>query len=411
MFSKLKFKLIFFNMLIVGFLILLIGLMIFWGSPHVNISDVTDEMWGMALEGTIQDINPHSHQHITHKRKSLILLQLDNQNQLLNTSPSATKMDTKLLNNLIEQALSSPSHSGQITSQTGEIYPFVKVSYNSPLGTVLVFRDLRLAKLDLISYGFKLIGLIILSVFLVFLGSLFLSSKALVPICNAWQKQLDFSADASHELRTPIAAIQANTELILSNSDETVASQKKWLHSILKESKRMASLIEDLLLLSRADSGQLLLVKTPFLFDQAIKEALEPMEPLALESHIAFELKLEPRVHFIGDINRIKELIIILVDNAIKYMNRPGSIEITLKQTKHKIKLLVADNGEGIAPDAVSHLFDRFYRVDKTRSRHKGGAGLGLSIAKWIVQEHSGHITVESMLGKGTRFLITLPLN
>lgn len=397
-------------MFIVGTIVLLVVLIVFWQSPHSNTTDVTHDMWEMALAG-IKKEQPSACPKPSRKSSSLIYVQLDSHNQLITQSTSATKIEPSLLDELINKALSSSENSGQILLETGETYPYVKVAYNPNAEVTLVFRDLHKVKIEFIDLIFDLAAIFFICVLLVFLGSLYLSSKALVPIRSAWQKQLDFSADASHELRTPIAAIQTNAELIFSNSEETVASQEKWLFNILKENKRMARLVEDLLVLSRFDSGQSLLVKAPLLLDQVIKDALQPLEPLAAERQIELHLDLSPEIHFVGDTNRIKQLVIILVDNAIKYMNRPGSIEVTLTQIRHMVELVVADNGEGITLEALPHLFDRFYRVDKARSRNKGGAGLGLSIAKCITEEHGGCITAESMLGKGTRFIIKLPLN
>jgi len=250
-----------------------------------------------------------------------------------------------------------------------------------------------------------------LAVIMVFVGSWLLSKAAIKPIQTAWQKQLDFTADASHELRTPIAVIQTNLELVMDSPEESVESQMKWLKNIEAEHKRMAKLVEDLLTLSRADTDQQALDAELFMFGDTLSEALVPFEPIASGKNIAFETNINNSIAFNGDRKRIKQLFIILIDNALKYMDSSGTITISLDRNEKEIRLTVADTGYGIEAEHLEKIFDRFYRVTKTRKLNQDGSGLGLSIAKWIVCEHRGSIQVESTPGIGTTFTVCLPIN
>ena len=248
-----------------------------------------------------------------------------------------------------------------------------------------------------------------LGIVLVFIGSWLLSKKAVEPIEKAWQKQLDFTADASHELRTPIAVIQTNLELVLDSPTETVASQMKWLKNIEAENNRMAQLVGDLLTLSRADTNEQVLEVEPLVLNEIISETLTAFEPIATEKKIELKTQFADELIFNGDRKRMKQLFAILIDNALAYMNRSGTITIDLQDVEKEIILTVTDTGYGIDSDHLDKIFDRFYRVSKTRTLKQEGAGLGLAIAKWIVTEHGGAIYVESILDVGTTFTIRLP--
>jgi len=255
----------------------------------------------------------------------------------------------------------------------------------------------------------KLFSTILLSTVMVLAGSWLLSKVAVAPVKQAWQKQLDFTADASHELRTPIAVIQTNLELVMDSPDETVGSQMKWLKNIEAENIRMARLVEDLLTLSRADTNQQTLEKETFMLDEAISEALVPFEPIAGRKSIALQARINSKTAFHGDRKRIKQLIVILVDNALNYTDGPGTVTVSLARSEKALELTVSDTGHGMEAEHLDKIFDRFYRVTKTRNLHQDGSGLGLSIAKWIVQEHGGAIQVDSSPGCGTTFTVFLP--
>ena len=244
---------------------------------------------------------------------------------------------------------------------------------------------------------------------LVFLGSWVLSKKAVLPIEKAWQKQLDFTAEASHELRTPLTVIKTNLELVMDSPEETVESQMKWLKNIEIEQERMAKLVSDLLTLSRSDTNQQELEICPFMFDEVVLQVAKSFEIVANKQDVDIVVQAADSVHFVGDAKRMEQLVIILVDNALKHMNRSGKLYITATQNEKETTLLVADTGCGIEGKHLAHLFDRFYRIKKTKTSNCDGTGLGLAIAKWIAEAHGGTIFVESTLNVGTEFTVRMP--
>lgn len=244
-------------------------------------------------------------------------------------------------------------------------------------------------------------GVIIILV-LVFIGSIFISGFAIKPIKKAWQQQLDFTADASHELRTPLAVIRSNLEIVLEHPEKQVKEQKKWLNNVLEETERMSKLVEELLTLSKADT------KDPNCHNQEIplcilaNDRISAYTAMAHKHDIQLENRIPEALTILGDPFRISQLFSILIDNAIKYMNRPGSLVISGYQKGRHIYMDFSDNGEGILEDDLNQVFMRFYRGDKSRSRKKDGFGLGLSIAKLIVENHHGSISINSSPGIGT---------
>lgn len=249
-----------------------------------------------------------------------------------------------------------------------------------------------------------------LAILIVYISSLIISTIAIAPIKEAWQRQLDFTADASHELRTPLAVIQANLELVMDNPEETVAEQTRWLKNSLEEALRMNKIVNDLLVLSRADTEGSSISTEHIDLSSLVNIALESFTSTADKKDITLRGSIEENIQMNGNPDRLMQLIIILVDNAMKYMTPPGSIDVQLTSSVKEITIRVSDTGDGIAEEDQEHIFDRFYRVDKARSHTDGGTGLGLSIAQWIVNSHHGKIEVNSTIGYGTEFIIRFPL-
>ncbi|RKD30296.1 sensor histidine kinase [Lacrimispora algidixylanolytica] len=257
----------------------------------------------------------------------------------------------------------------------------------------------------------RFIWTISLAIGMVFAGSWLLSKAAIRPIKAAWQKQLDFTADASHELRTPIAVIRTTLELLMDSPEETIGSQMKWLKNMEAENLRLAKLVDDLLTLSKADTNQQTLETKTFLLNDVITNALLLFEPIATRKNIVLEVCINDNINFHGDKKRMEQLMVILMENALNYSDGPGTIKLSITQIKTKYKLMLTDTGVGIEKEHLDKIFDRFYRINQTRKRNPDGSGLGLSIAKWIVQEHGGTIEVASTPGIGTTFTIVLPVN
>ncbi|MBT2689367.1 PAS domain-containing protein [Bacillus sp. ISL-47] len=224
------------------------------------------------------------------------------------------------------------------------------------------------------------------------------------------QIRKDFVANVSHELKTPITSIKGFSETLLDGAMEDKQALNDFLNIILKESDRLQSLIQDLLDLSKIEQQGFSLKFQPMNLTVALDEVLAITKGKAAEKDIVFEYKREEKPIYIeGDVHRLKQVFINIISNAISYTPNQGSIYICLQETETAVLTEIADTGIGIEAKEISRIFERFYRVDKARSRNSGGTGLGLAIVKHLVEAHKGSITVKSEVGKGTSFTIELP--
>jgi two-component system, OmpR family, heavy metal sensor histidine kinase CusS len=227
---------------------------------------------------------------------------------------------------------------------------------------------------------------------------------------SAFLRVTQFTADASHELRTPVSLIRTEAELALRRSRGEI-EYREALHHILQEAERMTALIGELLELARADSGRESLHLHPIDLRETLHHVVESWRQIATARNLGFNATLEPQSVFVlGDETALRRVIEILLDNAFKYTPDPGTVHLSLSSQGESVALTLRDSGVGIAPEEQAKIFERFYRVDKSRSREQGGAGLGLSIAQWIVAQHRGSIEVESDLGTGSVFYVRLPI-
>ncbi len=226
---------------------------------------------------------------------------------------------------------------------------------------------------------------------------------------HAFRQQRRFVADASHELRTPVSVIRSITDVALAQPT-TVQEYVQVLQDINAESDRLGMLIADLLALARADESRVHFDQDTVQLDLLTSDVLASMDVLAAERGIALMSgELCPTV-VLGDAARLIQVIMSLVENALTYTNAGGRVTLTVKANETHGVLTVSDNGIGIAPNDQVHIFERFYRADPARSRTAGGSGLGLSIVDWIVRAHGGNVSVESQLGQGSTFSVSLPL-
>ncbi|MFH1382336.1 MAG: ATP-binding protein [Chloroflexota bacterium] len=227
---------------------------------------------------------------------------------------------------------------------------------------------------------------------------------------TAFTRQRQFTADASHELRTPLAIMEAESTLALSK-ERTDAEYRKSLELVSQEISYMSAIIGKLLFLARSDTG-----KEPLNLEEInLKEVLtglaSDVEALARDKGLQFMLGPLEDLTVRGDRVKLRQLFLNIFENAIRYTPDGGSISDSLVRKDGMALVAISDTGIGIAPEHLPHIFERFYRVDKARSRAEGGAGLGLAIARHITETHGGKITVESQVGKGTTFYISLPLS
>lgn len=249
------------------------------------------------------------------------------------------------------------------------------------------------------------------------LGGFFASNRALQPIARSWNSQQRFVADASHELRTPLAVIQANLDVVLGHASESVLDNMEWLSNARTEIARLGRLTDDLLTLARIDSNQTQLRMEEVDLRAVVREICDSFAILAHMKDMQLMLDEPSARHpaetpmiLYGDAGRLRQLVIILVDNAIKYTPNGGSVRILLDRRRDTIRLKVLDTGVGIGKEELRYIFDRFYRSDQARERATGGAGLGLAIARWIVTMHKGKLSASSKPGQGSVFTVLLPV-
>ena len=253
-------------------------------------------------------------------------------------------------------------------------------------------------------------GSIVGGLLLALAGGYALAGRALRPIRAAVDSQRMFIADASHELRSPLAVIRANAEVLERHIEEPVSANKEAVADIISEAGRLGRLVGQMLTLAQADSGQpSALVFSDVDFGEIAEDVGRTMRRLASQRWMTLETDIDHSIRLRGDPDRLRELLFILLDNAIKYSGNGAHVRLELHGTGRSATLRVNDSGPGIPPDALPYIFDRFYRVDKSRSRAAGGSGLGLAIAKWIAEAHGGAIRAESTVGAGTTFIVDLP--
>ena len=241
-----------------------------------------------------------------------------------------------------------------------------------------------------------LAGIFALSLVVLFLLSVLLSKWAVTPIEDAWNRQRAFFSNASHELKTPLAVISANLDVITSNPDETVAEQGKWFGYIRSEADKMSRLINEMLYIAREERTDSKTVMAELDLSEATEGACLAMEAVAFEKGKTLITDIEPNVTVKGDKESLTRIINILIDNAVSHSSEHSEITVRLKKSRGKAKLTVENQGKPIPKEDLQRIFDRYYRTDASRSRDTGGFGLGLAIAKTVAEKHGGTITAES---------------
>jgi signal transduction histidine kinase len=260
----------------------------------------------------------------------------------------------------------------------------------------------------LVTLGFLFLGI-------AFLLSYFMSKRAMIPIRKSFHRQREFVADASHELRTPLSILHSSLDVLeMEEGKQMSGFSQNVLSNMKNEVRRMTHLVGDLLTLARSDSGVPDLQYENFDLVPSAKQLVQSTQTLAQAKNIRLRLHAPSTLPVHGDHERIKQLLYILLDNAIKYTPNGGDVNLTLSAAPYEkqpsLRIVVQDTGIGIPLEEQGRIFDRFYRVDKNRSRQMGGTGLGLSIARWIAEAHQGTIQISSTPGKGSTFTVIMPI-
>ena len=275
--------------------------------------------------------------------------------------------------------------------------------------TIYVGKDVTAIYSGLKKSIYMLISIGFLAMIITTIIGYIIAGRALIPLKNAYDSQKQFTADASHELRTPLAVIMTSTDLLLSDPSIQNPFLRDIIVDVKDEVKKMTKLVGDLLMLARSDNDRLKLKIQKLNLVELLEQNVRMMTPLAEKKGVILVGKTNGKVTIDGDEEKIKQLILILVDNAVKYTPEGGNVAVRLEDgDDSRAVFSVQDSGIGIAPEDQEKIFERFYRVDKARSREMGGNGLGLSIATEILRLHDGKISVDSKLGVGTKFTVAL---
>jgi signal transduction histidine kinase len=274
-------------------------------------------------------------------------------------------------------------------------------------GTSLEPTESALHALLLVLVGGGALGLL-----LSLAAAWFLSGRALIPIQRAFQQQQEFIADASHELRTPLTVLRSATDLLNQHREEPLDENGELFDDVRAEIARMERLAQDLLTLARSDAGGLELMTAPVEMEAIASEVVRRTKPLAQSKGVQLSLQglADPEAVVEVDPDRMQQVLLILIDNAIKHTPSGGKVDVSVRRHGQQVSVEVADTGSGISAEHLPRVFDRFYRADRARASEQGGTGLGLAIAKMLVDAHHGHLQLTSQLGSGTQATVTLPV-
>ena len=269
--------------------------------------------------------------------------------------------------------------------------------------TMLVIRNVSLKSLKSKLFYISTIIIITSAV-----ASYVLSKRTLKPIFMAWEKQTEFVQNAAHELRTPLTIIQAKQQLLLKEPESKIIDKSEDIRLTINETRRLTKLVKELMILATADSNKLQVKKEQKNIDEVIKETTAPYIEYAEMQGKKLVLDLNCNKVANIDVSKITELMVILLDNAIKYTKENEKITVKTHNKDGRCFIEVIDEGIGISDEQKKHIFERFYRADKARSRETGGTGLGLAIAQTIVKAHGGTIRVYNNEPKGTKFVVKI---
>lgn len=428
MFKKLKMKFIIMNMLTISLLVLgafgVIYTMTYQNIEKENETKILNVATGNSVDLRYNQSFNFNDDRLTGSIPSNYSLSfsviLDENNSLINIQ-SYVDLPIGFIQRATNEALFDEKEAGKF-KLNGKTWMYkmddsgsMGFTEGSGMGSVIYIQDTkRISFLDITDSEQVLSQLLIslsvlgsIMIFLILLLSIYFSKRAVAPVEAAYDAQKKFLEDASHELKTPIAAVIANTEAVLSNSNETVGSQEQWLKHIKDESARMSQLVNGLLYLSRSEYEEDTLEISELDYSKLVSDLVLSVEALVFERGFNLNTDVDEGILLKSDGGRIKQIIRILLDNALKYTNEKGTIEMKLKNNEDSVEFVLSNTGEGIPEEDISKVFDRFYRVNKARTGD-GSYGIGLSIASVLVNELGGKLKVESIENEITTFTFKL---
>ncbi|MEG1559362.1 MAG: HAMP domain-containing sensor histidine kinase [Clostridia bacterium] len=408
MISKLRRKIVLTNMLLVTFVLIIVFVSI-CVSTSKNLENGNRYSLSLALNRPQDDpFLPFEKENPSSGSMSpvLIIMTDDDGNILYTSKPDFLSISNETKMGAIAAVLNNPEKSYGVLDGYSIIYMYSDTKYGVKIALMDTSRQIAaMEELILTSLMLGILGL-----FAFFFISMFLANLALRPITNAWRQQRRFIADASHELKTPLTVILANSEILLKNIENSGHDEnQKWLENTKSEALRMKALVSDMLYLAKSDDKRIKSVFSEMNLSETVLSETLTFESVSFEKGLIVNSDIVENINILGDEKQIRQLIGILLDNALKYSVYGGSIDVTLKKEQAKAVLSIKNFGDPISPSDIDFIFDRFYRGDRSRL-HNGGFGLGLSIARSIVDAHGGKIIVKSDPKHGTEFIVLLTL-
>lgn len=405
MIKRLRKNIILVNILLVGTVILLIFAAVCINSYSSAKTELERSM-NMIAERSLDDykrppekFGEKKHDNQPSQLNSYITVAVDYEGNILSRQESNATIDEDILSNSVSEAISSDKQVGEI----GE-YNLTYVKNEQIDRIIIVFADNSSVYSTLRNTILVCLGLFLASMAVIFLISLALSGIAVNPVKAAWNKQKQFVADASHELKTPLTVILANNNIMMSHKNSKVEDEIKWLQSTEDEAQHMKKLIDQMLFLAKSDAESSKTGLTKVNVSEIIEAASLNFEPIAFEKGILLDCEIEPDIIADSNATMLNQLSHILIDNAVKYSASSGIVKIKLLSHNDKLIFSVNNYGNVISKEELAHIFDRFYRAEKSRTTK--GYGLGLSIAQNITNCIGGKISVESSEDKGTTFSV-----
>lgn len=309
--------------------------------------------------------------------------------------------DTDALRDILRQCLAQGKPEGTIDD-----YHLRYLTQDNGLYRKLAFVDMSMEQAMLARMIRSYLSIAFFAMLILLGVSVLLSRLVTRPVEKAWKQQRQFLSDASHELKTPLTVILSNAELL--EGAGLTEKPARWSSNIYSEAQQMRALVEQMLTLARADNGVRPAAMEPVSLSDVATDCALSFEPVAFEAGKPLHDQIAENITVVGDRDRLRRLLSILLDNAVKYGAPNGTITLTLEKTERQARLTVANPGEPIPPEHLQHVFERFYRADTSRGE-RSGFGLGLSIAATIAREHKGTLRAESDT-RSTRFIFTIPL-
>jgi len=378
------------------------------GRVHMYLADQIDH--GCPSNNSPSQFGPPGQNY----QMSVLFACFDQNGSLLPYEVTAGLPSAFLSNTLVKTALQTGQSASNIVntgSTYGQVYCYaLVVSAGGSSGVILVGESVQAQESALALLLDLLLALGAVALLGAGLGGLFLSNRALSPARLSWSNQQRFISDAAHELRTPLTLLRADAEVLLRGRKRLEEEDAALLEDIVSETDHMSKLASNLLTLARLDAGVAHREHDVVNLAELSKETARRVQAFAAQRGITVQVEAAADLYVIGDQALLEQALLGLLDNAIKYNRREGYVTVRVLAQDERALLEVRDTGIGIAAEHLPHLGERFYRVDKARSREAGGTGLGISIARSIASAHDGTLTLSSIPGQGTTVTLAMPL-